>query len=67
MTELDKKLQELALKDWDQFVILIGQDSIVSAKICILRKGDKSYGEIVNRLGVSYKQARTACNKCGAK
>ena len=64
MTDLDKKLQEIATKNWSQFVALMGQDAIIAAKICMLRKEKKSYGEISVRLGVTEKRARYWCNEC---
>lgn len=64
MTELDKKLQEIALSNWQQFVQLVGEDAITSAKICLLRQNNASYGEIKNRLGITTDQARYGCNKC---
>ncbi len=67
LTDLDKKLQEIALNNWEQFVALVGVDSIKLAKICLLRQNNRSYGEISNKLGVSYEQARYGCNKCDVK
>lgn len=67
MTELDKKLQEIALANWPQFVQLVGEDAILSAKICLLRQNNASYGEIENRLGITTNQARYGCNKCEEK
>lgn len=64
VTDLDKKLQEMALMDWNHFVDLVGEDAINAAKVCLLRKDEKSYGEICNRLGLTKKQARYACGKC---
>jgi hypothetical protein len=64
MTELDKKLQEMATKNWDQFAMFIGEDAIRSAKICLLRQNNFSYGEIVVKLGVTKDQAAYACGKC---
>lgn len=64
MTELDKKLQEMALLNWSQFVQVIGQDAIVAAKVCLLRQDKRSYGEISNKLGITENQARYACTKC---
>lgn len=49
---LDIELQELAKNDWEKFVSLVGKDAIISAKICILRSENKSYGEISVRLEV---------------
>ena len=64
MTDLDKKLQEMALLNWHQFVALIGEDSITIAKVCLLRRDKRSYGEIEQKLGITYDQARYGCNKC---
>lgn len=65
MTELDRRLQEVATKNWAQFVALIGADSILAAKICMLRQEKKSYGEISVRLGVTERKARYWCDECG--
>lgn len=67
MTELDKKIQEIALMNWEQFVQIIGKDAIVAAKVCLLRQNKKSYGEISNKLSITESQARYACNKCDEK
>ncbi len=67
MTELDKKLQEMALLNWNQFVQLVGSESIIKAKVCLLRRDKKSYGEIANKLGISGRQAEYACVKCEIK
>jgi predicted transcriptional regulator len=64
MTELDKKLQEMAIMNWPQFVQMVGLDAITAAKVCLLRKNDKSYGEISNKLGITEHQARYSCQKC---
>lgn len=66
MTDLDRKLQEIATKNWPQFVALIGEDPIVAAKICMLRQDNKSYGEIQMKLKVTIDKARHWCNKCPA-
>ena len=64
MTDLDKKLQEIALMNWKQFVALVGEDALISAKICLLRRDKKSYGEIQNKLGITKNQAEYGCGKC---
>lgn len=66
LTELDKKLQEIARNNWPQFVALIGTDAILSAKICLLRQNNLSYGQIQTRLGVTKNQVEYQCNKCDA-
>ena len=50
MTDLDKKLQEMAIKNWPQFVALLGDDALMAAKICLLRQNNRSLGEISKRL-----------------
>ena len=50
MTDLDKKLQEMATKNWPQFVALLGDDALMAAKICLLRQNNRSLGEISKRL-----------------
>ncbi len=67
MTELDKKLQEMAVSNWEQFALLVGGEAILAAKICLLRQGKASYGEIENRLGITRDQSRYGCNKCEEK
>lgn len=64
MTDLDKKLQEMALMNWPQFVKLMGEDAIIAAKICLLRQQNKSYGEISVKLNVTEKKARYWCGEC---
>lgn len=69
LTELDKKIQEMALLNWPQFVALIGTDAINRAKVCLLRQNNANatYGEISVKLGITADQARYACNKCDEK
>ena len=64
LTDLDRKLQEIASKNWQQFVDLIGSDAITAAKICMLRQDQKSYGEICIKLNITEHQARYGCGKC---
>lgn len=68
MTLLDAKLQEMASKNWEQFVQMIGPDAIIKAKTCMLRQNGKSYGEISNALGISWDKVRNTarynCNSC---
>lgn len=63
-TELDKELQQLALIDWATFVELVGHDSIVSAKICMLKSRGLSLNQISNRLSVTRRVAQVRCEKC---
>jgi len=64
LSELDRRLQELAQKNWWQFVRLIGQDEINNAKACILRGDGLSYNQIKNKLGLTRNQAQYNCGKC---
>jgi hypothetical protein len=64
LTELDRKLQEIALLNWSQFVKLVGEDAIISAKICLLRQADRSYGEISQKLSITERRARYWCGEC---
>jgi hypothetical protein len=67
LTDLDKKLQEMAVMNWPQFAALIGEDAITAAKICLLRQNNKSYGEISMKLGITEKKARYWCSECEVK
>lgn len=64
MTDLDKKLQEIAVLNWKQFVALLPDDAITYAKICLLRQQKKSYGQIRTTLGLTKGQVEYTCNKC---
>ncbi|SHK92771.1 hypothetical protein SAMN05444266_101615 [Chitinophaga jiangningensis] len=64
MTDLDKKLQEMAMTNWEQFVHLIGEDALTAAKVCLLRQNNASYGKISQKLGITEKQVRGRCDKC---
>ena len=64
MTDLDKKLQEMATKNWNQFAALIGEDAIKSAKVCLLRQNNSSYGQIQKRLSLTKNQVEYACKNC---
>lgn len=63
-TELDKELQQLSLVDWPTFVKLIGEDTIVAAKVCILKSRGKSLNQIANKLAISKRQVEGRCGKC---
>lgn len=64
MTDLDKKLIEIVVLNPKQFIALIGEDAWKRAKICLLRRDGKSYGEIANKLSIAEHQARYGCNVC---
>lgn len=64
LTDLDKRLQEMALLNWKQFVALVGEGCIMSAKICLLRQHNRSLGEISQKLSITYRQSEYGCKKC---
>lgn len=64
MTQLDQKLREMALVNWEQFVALIGEDAILRAKMCMMRQNGASYGQICLKLGVKEGAVRYNCTKC---
>lgn len=64
LTELDRLIQEIATKNYQQFVTLVGKDAIQAAKICLLRRQHKTIGQITTKLGVTKSQVETACKKC---
>lgn len=64
MTDLDKRLQEMALLNWAQFVALVGEGCIKSAKVCLLRQKGRSLGEIAQKLQITYRQSEWGCRKC---
>lgn len=65
LTELDRRMIDIATKNWQQFVALVGPDAILRAKICLLRKQNLSYGQIQAKLNVTKDQVRYQCEKCG--
>lgn len=64
LTELDKQLQQIALSDWQKFVAMIGEDAVVSAKVCLLRRENRSYGQIKQALKITKERARYVCKHC---
>jgi hypothetical protein len=60
MTDLDKKLQQLATTDWHTFMTIVGQDNITVMKARILRQDGKSYQQICVQTGLTMAQARNA-------
>ena len=65
-TELDKDLQKLATIDWVAFVGLIGEENLITAKVCLLRSRGKSLNQIANKLSITREKVKYSCNnKCG--
>ena len=63
-TELDKTLQNLAALDWPTFVQLVGEDAILAAKICLLRKKGKSYNQVAINLHITKGAVRWKAENC---
>ncbi len=63
MSELDEKLKKIASENWEEFLRIVGDDSIVIAKARLLRKEGKSYNQISIKLSITESKARYACNK----
>lgn len=61
---LDTELQQMAVMDWALFCRTIGDDAILSAKICILRKRSLSQNMIAIKLSLTRSQVRTGACKC---
>ncbi len=60
-SELDKRLQQLATTNWEQFMEIVGKDFIITAKARLLRKEGKSWQQISVKLETTPSKARTAC------
>lgn len=64
-TDLDLQLQQLAGVDWETFTKLIGEENIMAAKICMLKRRGKSLGFIAQKLKTSKHNVRYRCDtKC---
>lgn len=63
MTDLDSKLQQLALSNLALFTALIGKDALTNAKARLLREEGKSWEQISRKLNITRSQARHACKK----
>lgn len=63
-TDLDRDLQQLAAIDWPAFVELIGEDSLIAAKVCVLKSRGKSQHQIANRLNITRSKAQRNCQTC---
>lgn len=64
-TDLDIKLRELAEEDWATFCQLVGDDAILTAKICYLRAKGMSLTQVENKLGVTRRKVQwNSTNNC---
>lgn len=60
---IDKKLRELAVTDWEKFKSVTGLD-LTTYTICTMRKEGKSLQQIANSQKMSKRQVQYACEKC---
>jgi len=63
-SDLDLQLQDLAAADWPAFVMLIGEDQILKAKICMLRSKGRSLNQIANKLSIPKHKVEYQCKIC---
>lgn len=60
---IDDKIQQLAITNFAQFLVLIGHDNLQAAKARLLRAEGQSYQQISIKLGMTVQQVRTAVKK----
>lgn len=63
ITPLDIQLKDLAMSDWDAFLLLIGEDAITKAKVCLLLNKGLSYNQVANKLQIAKHQVEYMCNR----
>jgi hypothetical protein len=63
-TELDQQLQEMAVTDWIKFVELIGLDSINKAKICLMKKQQRTLKYMAYRTKMPLSTVGLNCKRC---
>lgn len=61
--KLDKVLQELAIKRFEEFCMLAGVDK-TQAYVCIERRSGKSFGAIAQSIGITKQAVNQRCKKC---
>lgn len=61
--KIDKMLKELALTDWDEFLLVTGLDK-VQITICVERKRKKSIRQIAQKTGLPKSTVSDKCKKC---
>lgn len=64
ITELDNQLRELALTNWPKFVELLGDDAVNKAKICLMKKQERTIRYMAYRTGMPLSTAHDQCKKC---
>lgn len=63
MNEIEQRLQTIAIRDWAEFLAILGKKNLIKAKVSLLRKEGKSWAQIANKLDITTAQARNACSK----
>lgn len=63
LEKLDKRLQELAGRNFNEFCIVTGIDKL-QVFICLERKDGMSYGQIARFTGISRDSVIKKCKKC---
>lgn len=58
---IDDKLREIALTDWEEFVKIVGMDSILIGKMRLMRINGLTYRQISIKLSVTESQVKYAC------
>lgn len=59
MDNVEKELKDLAISDWEQFIQIVGDDFMVTAKARLLRLKGKSWQQISIKLETTPAKART--------
>lgn len=60
-TELDNKLRDLSINDWELFCAVLGPDALTRAKVILLRQAGKTYQQISIQLSISSRQVEYIC------
>ena len=60
LSKIDERLRDIAIKDWAQFLSLLGKEKLTIAKVRLLRAEGKSYNQIASRLNITLSQVRHA-------
>jgi len=61
--EVDDKLRQLALTDWNKFKEVTALD-VTTFTICEQKRAGKSYRQIAYKMGIHFTTVRDRCKKC---
>lgn len=64
---LDKKIQDLAINNYAMFITLLGAETLIAAKVVLMRNEGKSWSQICLKLKITMSQARSAYKNSAAK